>query len=123
MNKKNTFLTRREAEVMLILWDLPGKGGFTSDIREQYPEEDKPAYTTLATFLKILAAKGYVKVKKAGSQLYYTPKVSKEEYSKRYMAKICADYFEADPVKFIQFIIDENPLTDEQKQAAIAALG
>ena len=49
----NKFLTKSEFQVMLILWSLPGKGGFTHDILALF-EDPKPAYTTLATFLKIL---------------------------------------------------------------------
>lgn len=123
MNRKNPFLTRREVEVMLILWNLPSKGGFTSDIRAGYPEGETPAYTTLATFLKILVTKGYVKVRKAGSQLYYTPKISKEEYSKRYMKKLCGDFFDGKPEMFIKFLLKENPLSEEQKQVVLNALG
>lgn len=123
MNRKSIFLTRREAEVMLVLWSLPSKGGFTSDIRAAFPEGEKSAYTTLATFLKILVAKGYVKVKKTGSQLYYAPKVMKEDYSKRYIKKVCIDFFEGKPEKFIQFILKENPLSEEQRQTVLTALG
>lgn len=110
------FLTRSEFQVMLILWNLPNKGGFTHDILEVF-EDPKPAYTTLATFLKILTKKGYVKSKKIGAMLYYVPAVSKEEYCKMVMDKAQVDYFDNDPVQFIRFIAENNTLTEEQKQA------
>lgn len=108
------FLTRSEFQVMLILWNLPNKGGFTHDILEVF-EDPKPAYTTLATFLKILTKKGYVKSKKIGAMLYYVPAVSKEEYCKMVMDKAQVDYFDNDPVQFIRFIAENNTLNDEQK--------
>ena len=40
---KNTILTRKEAEVMIILWNLPDKGGFTNDIIAQYEEGQNPS--------------------------------------------------------------------------------
>ena len=108
------FLTRSEFQVMLILWNLPNKGGFTHDILEVF-EDPKPAYTTLATFLKILTKKGYVKSKKIGAMLYYVPSVTKEEYCKMVMDKAQVDYFDNDPVQFIRFIAENNTLNDEQK--------
>ena len=110
----NKFLTKSEFQVMLILWSLPGKGGFTHDILALF-EDPKPAYTTLATFLKILTKKGFVKSKKVGAMLYYVPLISKEAYCKQVMEKAQADYCENDPVQFFRFIAENNKLTDEQK--------
>lgn len=120
MNEKK-FLTKAEHQVMLILWNLPDKGGFTNDILAGY-EEPKPAYTTLATFLKILTNKGFVKSQKVGSMLYFTPKISMMDYCKIVMEKNCEDYFEGDIVNFVKFLFANNNLNDEQKQDIIATL-
>lgn len=116
------FLTKSELQVMLILWSLPTKGGYTNEILAGY-EDPKPAYTTLATFLKILTNKGFIKSQKVGSMLYFTPQVSRADYCKRVMEKAQKDYFEGDGAKFIQFLIRQNNLSDEEKQAIIATLG
>lgn len=121
MNDKK-FLTKSEFQVMLILWNLPNKGGFTKDILAGF-DFPKPAYTTLATFLKILTNKGFVKASKVGSMLYFTPRVPKESYCKLTMEKALSDYFHNDPVEFIQFIAQHNELTDEQKQRVKDILG
>ncbi len=117
VRKKINLLTKSEHQVMLYLWNLP-KGGFTNQILCQFPEADKPAYTTLATFLKILVNKGYVKAKKdkETSMLYYTAKVPKEAYCSIMMEKYRKEYFDDDPVAFIKFVAEENNLTPEQKQ-------
>ncbi|MBQ7182053.1 MAG: BlaI/MecI/CopY family transcriptional regulator [Bacteroidaceae bacterium] len=119
--KEKKFLTKAEHQVMLILWNLKEKGGFTNDILKGY-EEPKPAYTTLATFLKILVNKGFVKSSKVGSMLYFTPKVSKMDYCKIVMEKACNDYFDGDIVKFFQFLAKNNELTAEQKEEVLSAL-
>ena len=122
--KKINLLTKSEHQVMLYLWNLP-KGGFTNQILSQFPETDKPAYTTLATFLKILVNKGYVKAKKEKetSMLYYTAKVPKETYCTILTEKFCKEYFDDDPVAFIKFVAMANPLTPEQKKEIVEALG
>ena len=55
--------------------------------------------------------------------LYFTPQVSRADYCKRVMEKAQKDYFEGDGAKFIQFLIRQNNLSDEEKQAIIATLG
>ena len=59
---KQQTLTKGEMQVMNVLWDLE-KGACVNDILEHFPEP-KPAYTTIATFLKILTQKGFVEHKK-----------------------------------------------------------
>ena len=54
---QNQTLTKSEMTVMNILWEMPD-GGTVYDVLAKY-EEPKPAYTTTATFMKILEKKGY----------------------------------------------------------------
>ena len=55
-------LTRAEMDVMNVLWDAE-HALTVNEIVEGYAEP-RPAYTTVATFLKILEAKGYVEHRK-----------------------------------------------------------
>lgn len=54
MKEFNT-LTRGEMQIMSILWDN-GRGMTTHEIIDAYPEP-RPAYSTIATFMKILTHK------------------------------------------------------------------
>ena len=115
MTKKIKLLTKSEHQIMLYLWNLE-KGGYTNAILSQVPEP-KPAYTTLATFLKILTTKGFIKTTKSdNSKLFYTPKIKKEEYTRFLMAKNQDDFFDGSASKFIKFLINDNELTAEEKQ-------
>ena len=117
----NGFLTRAEFQCMLNLWNLPTKGGFCRDIQDGF-EEPKPAYTTTATFMKILVRKGFCKMERVGSMQYYTPLISKEEYCQRVLGKAQDDYFQGDPVSFVKFLLDRNELNQGQKDAIVAML-
>ena len=69
-NKEERQLTRAEMEIMSILWDS-GMGMTTHEIIEHYPEP-KPAYSTIATFLKILVNKKFIGSRKQeGAQLFF----------------------------------------------------
>lgn len=116
------FMTRSELQCMLNLWNLPTRGGFVRDIQEGF-EDPKPAYTTTATFMKILVHKGFCKVERVGAMQYYTPCIAKEEYCRRVLDKIQHDYFNDNLVHFVEFLLDNNKVEQEQKEAIVAKLG
>ena len=120
MNEKK-FLTRAEHQVMMNLWALEDACGFTLDIMQGYKGK-KPAYTTLATFLKILAQKGYVESRKIGSMLYYTATVSKMEYCQEVLEKAKDDYFNGKAEDLIKFVMTLKDPTKEEKAAIASAL-
>lgn len=117
----NRFMTRSEFQCMLNLWTLPTKGGFVRDIQEGF-EEPKPAYTTTATFMKILVRKGFCKMDRVGSMQYYTPRITKEEYCRRVMEKVGEDFFNGDIVRFMEFLLQHNEVSQDQKDAIVAIL-
>ncbi|MCR5179682.1 MAG: BlaI/MecI/CopY family transcriptional regulator [Bacteroidaceae bacterium] len=98
---------------MSILWNLPNNGGYTSDILSRYTGK-KPAYTTLATFLKILSGKGFVKCTKRGNKLHFTPKVSKEDYAVVYLRPVKDAFFGGSLQEMIRFIIQKEQLSQEE---------
>lgn len=106
-------LTRAEFQVMNIIWNLPGQGGFTSEILNQYADP-KPAYTTLATFLKILTNKGFVRCRKKGNKLYYTPTVSQEEYADIYLSPVMDTFFGGSFQEMIRFIFNHHHLSENE---------
>ncbi len=93
--KDNSLLTPAEHEVMQHLWQLPDGSGFVNDILQRF-EEPRPAYTTVATFLKILTRKGFVKAVKTGGVLYFTPRISRQQYLDTLLAKLSDDFFDGD---------------------------
>lgn len=106
-------LTKSEMQVMNILWNL-GRAACVNDILEQYPEP-KPAYTTIATFLKILTQKGFVEHKKgAGKLLIYTPLMTKEKYRRQIMAEVKDDFFGNSFKSMFSFFVKEEHLTTEE---------
>lgn len=82
--KDTKTLTKAEMEIMNYLWDMEGGGGTVRDVLACYPEPH-PAYTTTATFLKILTQKGFVDAEKRdgeGKTFFFRPLISRDEYRK-----------------------------------------
>lgn len=119
--KGRRLLTKSETQVMRIVWSLPEKEVFTSQILAQY-DDPKPAYTTLATFLKILTNKGFVKSKKVGAMLAYTPCVDQKDYLTELTSYEREDFFGGDITKQVAFLLDSQEMTNEQIDNLISQL-
>ena len=115
---KQQTLTKSEMQVMNILWDL-NRGACVNDILAQYPDP-KPAYTTIATFLKILTQKGFVEHKKGtGKLLIYSPLITREKYRSQVMEEVKDDFFGNSFRSMFSFFVREEHLTAEEIQELI----
>lgn len=74
-------LSNLEQEVMGIVWDYQHCS--VRDALKQVNKSHKLAYTTIATILQRLHDKGLVERKEEGQAYIYSPKLSKESYSKK----------------------------------------
>ena len=120
MNKNYQTLTKTEFQLMSILWDL-GHAACVWDILEQW-EEPKPAYTTVATYLKVLHEKGFVdffKNKGEGKTHQYIVKVTRAEYTRQAMQEVKKCYFGGSLKKMLSFFVREEELTPEEIQALL----
>ena len=118
MKRKDKTLTRVEFEIMNILWDIEG-GACAWDVLERCPEP-KPAYTTVATYLKVLYEKGFLdfhKVDGQGKTHRYVPLVTRAEYTRRTMQEVKRDLFGGSVKSMLSFFVrDENLSEDDAKE-------
>jgi len=101
-------LTKAEEQIMQILWDL--KEGVVKDVVEQF-EEPRPAYTTVATVLKVLENKEFVSCRKIGNTNLFFPEVKKHEYARFQFGSLLKDYFNGSFPKLATFFAKENNLS------------
>ena len=112
---KTYTLTKAEIQIMNILWEMP-EGGCVHDIIAQY-DEPKPAYTTIATFMKILQNKKFVEYRKASGKTHiYYPLMTKEEYTRQVMNEVKDNFFEGSKSSFLKFFAREEKLTEDDVQ-------
>ena len=110
---KQQTLTKGEMQVMNILWSMD-RGACVNDILTQYPEP-KPAYTTIATFLKILEQKGFVERRKShtGKLLVYTPLMTKERYRRQVMDDVKQTFFDGSAASLVSFFAEADELSQD----------
>ncbi|WP_372753419.1 BlaI/MecI/CopY family transcriptional regulator [Labilibaculum sp.] len=90
---------------MQILWLL--KEGVVKQVVEGFKEK-KPAYTTVATVLKVLEKKGFVSRRKIGNTNLFSPAVSKKEYTQVQFSSLLKNYFNGSFPKMATFFAKEN---------------
>lgn len=100
-------LTRAEAAIMRILWKL--QKAFVKEILAQMPEP-KPAYNTVATFIKILEKKNIVSHITYGSTNQYYPLISEEDYKRYEVEQLMGNYFENSAANLVSFFFDDKKL-------------
>ena len=118
--QENRQLTRAEMEIMSILWDS-GKGMTTHEIIERYPEP-KPAYSTVATFLKILINKGFIDSKKlegGGKTLVFSPLMTRDEYTNRVMKEVKSSFFGNSLKSMLSFFVKQEEVSEEDLKEII----
>ena len=106
MNQK--VLTKAEEQVMQTLWRLQRAG-----LREvtDAMSAPKPHVSTVATMLKILTDKGFVNVEAFARMHFYSPAISKEEYSGQRIAGVAHSYFDGSFEKVISYMVKNRDVS------------
>ena len=116
-NEEERQLTKAEMEIMNVLWEK-AEGMTTHEIIEEYPEP-KPAYSTIATFLKILTNKNFIHSRKqegGGKTFVFTPTVSREAYTNRVMKEVKSTFFGNSLKSMLSFFAKQEEVSEKDLQ-------
>ena len=99
---------------MQIIWKF--KKAFVKDVREELPEP-KPHINTVATMMKRMADKGFLKFEDFGSTYRYAAAVSKMEYTRKFVRPLLAGLFGNSMKNVVSFFAEEDEVSlDELKE-------
>lgn len=116
-NEEERQLTKAEMEIMNVLWEK-AEGMTTHEIIEEYPEP-KPAYSTIATFLKILTNKNFIQSRKqegGGKTFVFTPTISREAYTNRVMKEVKSTFFAGSLKSMLSFFAKQEEVSEKDLQ-------
>ncbi len=116
-NEEERQLTKAEMEIMNVLWEK-AEGMTTHEIIEEYPEP-KPAYSTIATFLKILTNKNFIHSRKqegGGKTFVFTPTISREAYTNRVMKEVKSTFFAGSLKSMLSYFAQHEEVSEEDLQ-------
>lgn len=102
--------TRRELDVMTVLWDL--ESGTVSEVKAQLV--DRLAYTTVLTVLRTLEQKGYVRHQEDGRAHRYVPTIKRESAGTSALKRLLDTVFKGSPELLMTQLVSEQRLTQEE---------
>lgn len=107
-------LSEKEEAIMQIIWKF--KKAFVKDVREELPDP-KPHINTVATMMKRMADKGFLKFEDFGSTYRYAAAVSKMEYTRKFVRPLLAGLFGNSMKNVVSFFAEEDEVSlDELKE-------
>ncbi|WP_099463813.1 MULTISPECIES: BlaI/MecI/CopY family transcriptional regulator [Parabacteroides] len=101
-------LTHQEEEAMRWIWYLGPC--FVKDILAKYADP-KPPYTTLASVIKNLERKKYVKAKRYGNTYEYTPLIEESDYKRTFMTGVVNNYFKNSYKEMVSFFAKDQKIS------------
>ncbi|MCY4779929.1 BlaI/MecI/CopY family transcriptional regulator [Sphingobacterium sp. UT-1RO-CII-1] len=109
-------LTIQEEEAMLSIWQIGG--GFIKEVLDNLKGE-KPPYTTLASTIRNLERKGFVKAVKYANAKRYEPLISEVEYKAKFMNGFVGDYFRNSYKEMVSFFVEKEKLSSKELEEII----
>jgi BlaI family penicillinase repressor len=108
-------LTHVEEQLMQAVWRT-GEGqikAFMENIGEASP------YTTVASTIKNLEKKGYLKSRLVGNAYLYKPAVSEDEYKRKFMGSVVKEYFDNSYLELVNFFVEQKKLSAKELKEII----
>ena len=108
-------LTERELEIMHVSWE---HGQLTAaEIRDHLAAGGRDlAYTTVATLVRILSDKGFLKQTNRTRPFVYRPLRSFEEVSRRIVRDLVDRVFQGSHTQLLVQLMESDRLTDRERQ-------
>jgi BlaI family penicillinase repressor len=103
--------SERELDVLKVLWEI-GEAK-VRDVHEAMCRQEKCAFTTVQTLLRIMADKGLVKPRSAGRTLFYSPVYTREQLSSRFLHRV----FDGAIDKLVLNMLAAEELSPEEMRA------
>ncbi len=109
--KKRPATSPAETEVLRLVWE--SKKATVQQVYDGLPATRKITYVTVATLLRRLEEKGYVKHRVHGKAFVYTPAVKKEDVINRTIGDLVQRLFGGNPVPLMQHLALHSEISDD----------
>ena len=109
--RKRPAMSPAETEVLRLVWE--SKKATVQQVCDALPAKRNVTYVTVATLLRRLEEKGYLKHKVRGKAFIYTPAVKKEDVINRTIGDLVQRLFGGNPVPLMQHLALHSEISDE----------
>ncbi len=109
--RKRPAMSPAETEVLRLVWQ--GREATVQQVYEALPDRRKVTYVTVATLLRRLEEKGYLKHRLRGKAFIYAPAAKQEDVIRRTISDLVERLFGGNPVPLMQHLAQHSGITDE----------
>ncbi|MXV14048.1 BlaI/MecI/CopY family transcriptional regulator [Hufsiella ginkgonis] len=104
-------LSEKEETLMQIVWNR--KKVFAREVKQDLPEP-RPHINTVATMMRRLAEKGFLKIEDFGSAHRYSAAITKKEYTNRFVKPLLAGLFGNSIKNAVSFFAEQEEISLEE---------
>jgi predicted transcriptional regulator len=108
---KRPAMSPAETEVLRLVWQ--SQEATVQQVYDALPGNRKIAYVTVATLLRRLQEKGYLKHHVRGKAFVYGPAAKKEDVIRRTISDLVERLFGGNPVPLMQHLAQHSGITGE----------
>ena len=113
-------LSEKEEALLTIIWTL--KKAFAKEVREAMPEP-KPHINTVATNMRRMADKGFLKIEDFGSTYRYSAAISRREYTNRFVKPMLQGIFGNSIKNVVAYFAEEEDISLDELKEIIKMIG
>ncbi len=110
--KQTPTLTEAELRIMKVVWHS-GEAS-VNDVLTALPDDNKLAYNTVLTTMRILERKGYLKHAKQGRAFVYRPLVNRAKARTRAVQQMIHSFFDNSTEALMLSIMNDEQITEEE---------
>ena len=111
-------LTHTEEETMQAVWRV-GEGNIKAFM--EHLDESLP-YTTVASTVKNLEKKGYLKSRLVGNAYLYNPTITESDYKNKFLGKVVKEYFDNSYKELVNFFVKQKKLSAKELKDIITMI-
>jgi predicted transcriptional regulator len=111
VKSKRPAMSPAETEVLRLVWQ--SQGATVQQVYDALPGNRKITYVTVATLLRRLEEKGYLKHRVRGKAFVYAPAAKKEDVIRRTIGDLVERLFGGNPVPLMQHLAQHSGISDE----------
>ena len=108
---KRPAMSAAETEVLRLVWE--SRQATVQQVYDALPPNRRVTYVTIATLLRRLEEKGYLKHRVHGKAFIYAPAAKKEDVIRRTISDLVERLFGGNPVPLMQHLAQHSGISDE----------
>jgi BlaI family penicillinase repressor len=108
---KRPAMSPAETEILRLVWQT--QEATVQQVYDALPGNRKVTYVTVATLLRRLEEKGYLRHRVRGKAFLYLPAVKKEDVIRRTISDLVERLFGGNPIPLMQHLAQHSGMTDE----------